>query len=113
MGWGKYLAWPRHVDFLKTHVLVANGTMLYSLFTSFCLRRYTVINSQNSVILRGGFEDNSTVYCGPPGETLTAVFRDGGGDGARNSHSHLISPPSSSPVLTPSSRRRYPILAPC
>ena len=51
-------------------------------FLSLCLCcRYSVVNSQNRVLLQGGYEDNSTIYCGPPGETLTAIFRDAGGDG--------------------------------
>ena len=42
---------------------------------------YQVVTSTGVPILTGGFQDNSTLYCGPAGETLKAIFHDGGGDG--------------------------------
>lgn len=42
---------------------------------------YRVVNSAGDVVLSGGYADNATTYCGPVGETLTALFYDGGGDG--------------------------------
>ncbi len=72
-----------------------------------------MINSANRVILSGGFESNETVYCGTPGETLTAIFRDGGGDGACGSRAcvpshHLVLPPTSALPPSPASPLHCP-----
>ena len=42
---------------------------------------YSVVNSANQVIMSGGSNSQSVTYCGAAGETLTATFRDFGGDG--------------------------------
>ena len=42
---------------------------------------YKVFDSASNVILQGDYHSSSIVYCGPPGEPLTAVFYDEGGDG--------------------------------
>lgn len=42
---------------------------------------YDVKTSDGTIIIQGGYLDNSTVYCGKYGEPLIATFRDGGGDG--------------------------------
>ena len=42
---------------------------------------YLVRDSSGQTFLSGQYNSNSTVYCGIPGEQLTAVFSDRGGDG--------------------------------
>jgi len=42
---------------------------------------YDVITSDGKIIMQGGYQSNSTVYCGKYNEQLVATMRDFGGDG--------------------------------